>query len=153
MRVKDYIQTVPGDMVIYLGAESAFFFIGTRHEFYRDINLINDSYRRIYENRIKYHNNEISKLKKRIQELNAMIRDEDLENELKYCVDKMAMHEDLLAKVTDYLNHFIELQDRTVKSIYKRELCESGSVAIIEGKEIGVYWFKTEYDAAMMKNV
>lgn len=115
MKLKDRLEIAPDDEVFFIGAVTAFFFIGTKAEFERDKDKIRNNY-------LKRSRNAIAKNKAKPTITSA---------------ERIQAHE-------EYIASFAPFEEREVIEEYGR-LSGDGTVLIVEGKEDAKYWLYSEY--------
>jgi len=143
------------EVVLHIGSKTGYFFIGTKDEYYADIDQINNDYiKRIKATIYKYQTlfkpndkpkpyeewvshrkyNDESEETKRIDYNSYLLKRE----KNKQCVV------DNLPKQQNKLDHWIDIDDREVLDVYPR-IQEDGIVVIVEGDEIEEYYYRQEY--------
>lgn len=134
MTISEYMNTHDG--IIHIGAADGanLFFIGTREEFFRDIENWNEFFRRRAYFRILKVTREIELAERR--------------GDSKRAADFKALRR---IKET-YLANFTDIRTREVKEVYPR-LNGDGTVVIIKGSENGRFWVRSEYEPCVLENI
>ena len=118
--------------MLYIGARSAFLFIGSEAEWRERMQAVND---RVVE---KMQRVLQTRMKRYIRELNRPDRDEKT----------VAQLADLVRKAQEDIENFKPLWDREIRDTYP---CEDGTVVLLEGSEEGFEWVRDE-EAEPTKN-
>lgn len=118
--------------MLYIGARSAFLFIGSEIEWHERMQAVND---RVVE---KMQRVLQTRMKRYIRELNRPDRDEKT----------VAQLADLVRKAEEDIEKFKPLWEREIRETYP---CEDGTVVLLEGSEEGFEWVRDE-EAEPTKN-
>lgn len=151
--LQEIVNEMPDDERLYIGSKdgNGFFFIGTKEEYSLDIDLLSG----------EHYDRMCAALSKHTAEAESMIahgvRDK-LENEAEadywsYVADfgnSLKMHAKNINSITWRIQSYIPLHKRLVVETRKKRTIpeEIGTAIIIEGYEIGQFWFHSEYQAA-----
>lgn len=135
------------DIILHIGAQSGFFFVGTAEEFEKEIDDISDGFVPVLEDKIKNAQRDIELVS------NATICknfEEDIETfstRLTNAAAKLRTAIKIIPETRAYIESYTPMRKRKVKSFNKR--IEENTVAIVvEGIENGDYWDRTEWDSA-----
>lgn len=136
------VDSMSEDTRIYLGSKSSFFFIGTKAEYERDIDVISA---KLLNGYIRTARNAAKEARKRFTKLHEAAKGGELPEPEEY--DVIAEKVKSYLKNTAYAARFV--------SVRQREICmhyggiEAGSMKIIvQGDEEGAYWLPEEYAKA-----
>lgn len=121
MKLKDRLDIASDDEIFFIGALTAFFFIGTKAEFEKDKEKIGNEY-------IKRSEKIIAQNKAKPTITSA---------------ERIRAHE-------EYLEGFIPFEEREVTEEYER-YSKDGTVLIVEGREEAKYWLYSEYKNGFRK--
>ena len=138
MALSDVIDKLPDGEVTHIGSDTGFFFVGSKTEYYRDIDQISQDYLQTAHKKLKEH-------LKRIKNLNEDLRKpvvdfaqtKTTQGKIRTAVEKAQYNE-------NYISTFEPITDRKVLEIYER-LQEDGICIIVTGAENGKYWSREEY--------
>ena len=135
----DVIDNLPDDQVIHIGSDTGFFFIGSKAEYYRDIDQISQDYLQTAHKKLKEH---LKRIKKLNEDLRKPVVDfaqtKTIQGKIRTAVEKAQYNE-------KYISEFEPIPDRKVIEIYNR-LQGDGICVIVTGAENGKYWFQKEYE-------
>lgn len=138
MTLADVIDNLPDDQVIYIGSDTGFFFIGSKAEYYRDIERISQDYLQTAHKKLKEH---LKRIKKLNEDLKKPVVDfaqtKTIQGKIRTAVEKAQYNE-------SYISSFEPITDRKVVEIYNR-LQGDGICVIVTGAENGKYWSVEEY--------
>ena len=159
MKLREKLTELKGRS-IKLGSAMAFFYIGSVEDDIEDtINAINDDY-------IQRDNDSLARFEKASMASDDAIRKQVITNEKKkknpqefteeQMVQMIAEERKRLEKVIEnkkkYLNTAVRMLDREVLNVYPADeiFDDEDLIVIIEGKENGDYWFRSEYEKARL---
>lgn len=125
MTLEQFMDEADWDTTYYIGACSAFFFIGSKMEYFQAIDNISDHYLKVLKARC-------NKLRNR----NVYKDDSPYKRKLDAEADEIGKQ----------IKNWIPFSKREVKDTWPREVDIPGTIVKIEGIEHGAYWFKHEYD-------
>lgn len=135
------------DIILHIGAQSGFFFVGTAEEFEKEIDDISDGFIPVLEDKIRNAQCDIELVSKATL---CKRDDEDIEifsTRLTNAAAKLRAAIRSIPETEAYIKSYTPIRKRKVKSFNKR--IEENTVAIIvEGIENGDYWDRTEWDSA-----
>ena len=138
MALADVIDNMPDDEVIRIGSDTGFFFVGSKAEYYRDIDQISQDYLQTAHKKLKEH---LKRIKKLNEDLKKPVVDfaqtKTIQGKIRTAVEKAQYNE-------SYISSFEPIPDRKVLEIYKR-LQGDGICIIVTGDENGKYWSAEEY--------
>lgn len=147
MKVIDYINQAPGNELIYIGAASSYFFIGTKTDFFEYKRAINDDMLRIAQHSLKCFIQE----RRRIQNGGLVIaRGTPASNEAwvaacDYTYRRLQLLDLNIPKMKEYISNYKPIEEREILDTYKRFTEGNGTVLIVEGDEVGQLWFYHEF--------
>ncbi len=124
MLLKDRINKASDDEILFIGASSSFFFIGTKAEYEKDIEGIQNDY--------------IKEAERLISVNKSRLNPSDLPEK------RRKAYERTIKNLTDYIKNFTPFGCRKIVGEYPRGI-EKGTILVTEGKETGGYWFRSEY--------
>lgn len=130
MALSDVIDKLPDDEVIHIGSDTGFFFVGSKAEYYRDIDQISKDYLQTVHKKLKEH---LKRIKKLNEDLGKPVVDfaqiKTTQGKIRTAVGKAQYNE-------KYISEFEPIPDRKVLEIYKR-LQGDGICVIVTGAEMG----------------
>ena len=136
------VKEMNDDVIIHIGSESGFVFIGTKQEYGQMIDRISDQY---HESFTEVKNRYTRKIKKYSDKLRDLEKSEYYEKELRMITESLRAYKRYLKQICNVLNRFKPMRERMVKEIYKR-ISKDGIVITIQGDETRKYWGKDEWD-------
>lgn len=140
-KLDDAISMVDDNLIINIGSASAFFFIGTRAEYFSKIHDISEKF-------VDYNRGLMERYKSLIENaIEILIRHESTTKERVEAIGKLKKYYCPYKKCEKYLNTYTPLPDRKVKDAYLKINKEDGICIIVDGTESGKYWNKEEWDA------
>ena len=140
-KLSDAISMVDDSLIISIGSASAFFFIGTRAEYFSKIHDISEKF-------VDYNRGLMERYKSLIENaIEILIRHESTTKERVEAIGKLKKYYCPYKKCEKYLNTYTPLPDRKVKDAYWKISKEDGICIIVDGTESGKYWNKEEWDA------
>lgn len=138
MTLADVIDNLPDDQVIHIGSDTGFFFVGSKAEYYRDIDQISKDYLQTAHKKLKEH---LKRIKKLNEDLKKPVVDfaqtKTIQGKIRTAVEKAQYNE-------NYISTFEPITDRKVVEIYNR-LQGGGICVVVTGAENGKYWSVEEY--------
>lgn len=137
MTLDEFVNNYDGETDLCIGSAVSFIFIGSKDEYYDDIDFVNKNFIELYNKQIENRTLTLENAKK---ELKNNI-DPNMVKSLK---KKVRKYESVLKSAEKHLNSFTNLRCREVKENYIR--FDGTMAVIIEGEEAGKFWFKHEYD-------
>ena len=144
MKLKNYLATLDGNEIISIGAKdgSSYVYIGEAG----NVELIGQ----MFENYHKMMVKELGTLEKELRKL--IMTPPKLGMDESESVNKIHEHAKTIARIyvsvekhKEYINGYVNPMKRDVVVNESRD-CEEGTRVIITGKEIGKFWFKSEFD-------
>ena len=137
-RLDDCIEEMLDDVVLHIGSNSCFVFVGNRETYKADIqgiskNLLKNAKRLLAKN--------LETMEKEIKNMDPSGK----EDMLRRSARRIGSLYEWVENYRKYIQGFSPLMDRKVIDIYPR-LQGDGIVIIVEGSEIGSFWTKEEYD-------
>lgn len=138
MRLSEIIDKVPEDLVLHIGSDTGFFFVGFKSEYYRDIDQISQDYLQMAHKKLK-------ESLKRIKNINEELRKpvvnfaqtKTIQGKIRTVVEKAQYCE-------NYISAFKPIPERKVVEVY-RKVDESEICIVVTGSENGKYWSLEEY--------
>lgn len=140
-KLDDAISMADDNLIINIGSASAFFFIGTRAEYFSKIHDISERF-------VDYNRGLMERYKSLIENaIEILIKHESTTRERVKAIGKLKKYYCPYKKCEKYLNTYTPLPDRKVKDAYWKISKEDGICIIVDGTESGKYWNKEEWDA------
>lgn len=140
-KLDDAISMADDNLIINIGSASAFFFIGTRAEYFSKIHDISEKF-------VDYNRGLMERYKSLIENaIEILIRHESTTKERVEAIGKLKKYYRPYKKCEKYLDTFTPIMDRKIKDVYWKNKKEDGVCIIVEGTEAGKYWDKEEWDA------
>lgn len=142
MNLMEYMAHAPEGTIYHIGSKAGFLMITTRSEYGRDILYWEEEYYR--------------KVKTNIIKDLAAIRDPALQQPSTSVSEEKAMKArrkelfDRIRNRLEALEHWMPIPKRKVLETYNR--LTGGKAVIIEGEEVGDFWFREEYERWMIEN-
>ena len=134
MKLTEFLKNADKDEYIYLGAMSAFLWIGKPAEIIAKLPELDEEYTEIIKDSIKRN-------AWKIQETEGFISKNDdpyVERRLLKELERLNKRK---SKLAERLEKRIPFGDREVRDVYRRRLVEPvGTCVIIKGREFGYYW-------------
>lgn len=134
MKLTEFLKTVDNDEYIYLGAMSAFLWIGKPAEIIAKLPELDEDYTEQIRESIKRN-------AWKIREIEGFINKNDdpyVERRLLKELERLNKRK---IKLAERLEKRIPFGDREVRDVYRRRLVEPvGTCVIIKGREFGYYW-------------
>ncbi len=172
MKLLDWLKN-NSDEFIYVGSQSAFFFIGPAEELLSTYKVISE---RLYEEGVRTYERNCSELKRVqnnlrdipavIENLQAELTDfrgsdelkeikqEELDKDIKILENakfRIQTLPELCEKGKNYIENFTDVSEREIIDCYDRvDVPPLGKIVKIEGSELGRYWFYSEYTGVSM---
>lgn len=138
-KLSDAMKFFDEETVFHVGAETSFFFVGTKSEFEKDKLMISNKY-------IDRHRDLIERNQKRIRKEVSRITDQNASKKIiKDCICNLRRFNNAIDKSENYIKTFVPFESRKVIKIYERSQ-KDGIVMIVEGNEVGGFWDKEEYE-------
>lgn len=139
-KLSDAISMVDDNLIISIGSASAFFFIGTRAEYFSKIHDISERF-------VDYNRGLMERHKSLIENaIEILIRNESATKERVKAIGKLKKYYRPYKKCEKYLDTFTPIMDRKIKDIYWKIKKEDGICIIVEGAESGKYYDKGDAD-------
>ena len=158
MNLMKRLEKFDDDTELHIGSKSAFFFMGTKNEFYNELYKLNKEWEEKMRNSVKSAERRYTVFKetpidftkpayKKVftgvrmieVEMSKEERKEDKANRLK--ILKFNAEN---AKAV--YNRFTKFETREITGVYK-SLYEDSVIVLVEGDECGRFWLKDEWDA------
>lgn len=134
MKLTEFLKNADKDEYIYLGAMSAFLWIGKPAEIIAKLPELDEEYTEIIKDSIKRN-------AWKIRETEGFISKNDdpyVERRLLKELERLNKRK---IKLAERLEKRIPFGDREVRDVYRRRLVEPvGTCVIIKGREFGYYW-------------
>lgn len=134
MKLTEFLKNADKDEYIYLGAMSAFLWIGKPAEIIAKLPELDEEYTKIIKDSIKRN-------ALKIRETEGFISKNDdpyVERRLLKELERLNKRK---IKLAERLEKRIPFGDREVRDVYRRRLVELvGTCVIIKGREFGDYW-------------
>jgi len=134
-------------VILHIGAQSGFFFVGTAEEFEKEIDDISAGFIPVLEDKIKNAQDDIRLVAQTTIRKNY---DEDISvfsTRLTSAATRLRTAIKIIPEIKAYIKKYTPIRKRKVKSFNKR--IEENTIAIVvEGIENGDYWDRTEWDSA-----
>lgn len=147
----DEIVTKNKNEMLYIGAASSFFFIGTYDEYQEKIDILTKDFENNFEKTLQITERKVNKI---ITSMHNLTKKPDAKSEKELISIAVAYKPAYEARSAarekfDFFKTNPDLREREVVSITKRipNDGEKGVLIVIEGYEIGSYWTKEEYDS------
>lgn len=142
MTLDEAVRQYPNDD-LYIGAVTAYFFIGTADEYFENIDNIEKDYKDRYKKSVKNKEDELNAL------LEAVVKNsgesiDDYIKRLGILTNAIREAEKKYNTAVLRLEKFRSFRDREVKEIYPKAL--GGYAIIIKGSGVGEYWMKEEFN-------
>lgn len=148
MTLNEVVMQQKDDELLYIGAGSNYLFIGTKEEYFKDIEGISNHYydtnRRFFEKRkadLYWCQNNPIKVLYRVGMKYMDSYQLDVEQRFKRMRNLLSG----VIELKTYLDNFVPFEDREVVEISRKELFEPGTRLLITGRETGRWWFRKEY--------
>lgn len=138
MTLGEFMAQADNDTTFYVGAQSAFIFIGNRAKYYRDVEKIDKGIKELWKRKV-------SLAKKDLKE-HALIPRPGLPEKREEYDRRMLQLTNRLLDAKRCRKECKTLSDREIKTIFNKTI-DAGKALIIEGEENGRYWFEYEYDS------
>lgn len=170
MKLSEVIAKAGKNDVLYIGSQSAFFFIGTKEEYEHDMPLIESQFARLYLRNMNSARERFVYLCKNFTDLSAHVVPakyadlkgctfdyDEYHNNVMNIIDNQTIkvstaYDDLRNAMKRFGSQHFPMSEREVISVTRKKLSDEPGYAIqIEGTESGRYWMKKEYDKAMEK--
>lgn len=136
------VQEMGDDVILHIGSESGFVFVGTKKQYEQMIDRISDHYHKFF---MEAKNRYTRKIKKYSDKLRELEKSEYYEKELRMITESLRTYKRYLKQICNVLNRFKPMRERAAKEVYKR-ISKDGIVILIEGDETGKYWNKQEWE-------
>lgn len=144
MKLKDYLSTIDDDTIVSIGAAGCggYIYIGRAGDI--------DKIRANFDSSHKVLINRCNRLEKTIGHMVSVppkFTDDTDKNRKIVLIRAEELTEayNSYKGLKDYLDNYVDPFDRRVMKNYQRD-CEEGITLLVKGKEIGKYWFKSEFD-------
>lgn len=140
MKINEVIQEMDNETILNVGSATGWFFIGKKEDYEKNIEKISRSYLKDALEREK-------KYREKIRGANEVLADSRLTfDELSKMIKKIRRYFPMLKKVEEYIDEFIPIKDRDVKSVYDKNKKEDGICIVVKGKESGDFWDREEWE-------
>ena len=134
MKLTEFLKTVDNDEYIYLGAMSAFLWIGKPAEIIAKLPELDEDYTEQIRESIKRN-------AWKIREIEGFINKNDDPYVERRLIKELERLNKRKTKLAERLEKRIPFGDREVRDVYRRRLVEPvGTCVIIKGREFGYYW-------------
>lgn len=138
MKINEVIQEMDNETILNIGSGSAWFFIGKKEDYEKNIEKISRSYLNNAKEKEK-------KYREKIREANEALSDNKITfDELTKMVKRIRTYFPRLKLVEKYIDEFTPIKNRDVKSVYDKIKKEDGICIVVEGTENGKYWDREE---------
>lgn len=146
MTLAEFIDSVADDEIIHFGSKSAFLFIGTKEDFWKDIPKIEFLAKEKLVARYLSALTNIEEVKRGFKyegnsSLDSLI---DYADELMAAGKKLKTSLNTRDALKPWINNYVVFLDRNVTDTYKRR-SDKGLVVLVEGEEIASFWTINEY--------
>lgn len=134
MKLTEFLKTVDNDEYIYLGAMSAFLWIGKPAEIIAKLPELDEDYTEQIRESIKRN-------AWKIREIEGFINKNDDPYVERRLIKELERLNKRKTKLAERLEKRIPFGEREVRDVYRRRLVEPvGTCVIIKGREFGYYW-------------
>lgn len=134
MKLTEFLKNADKDEYIYLGAMSAFLWIGKPAEIIAKLPELDEEYTEIIKDSIKRN-------AWKIRETEGFISKNDDPYVERRLIKELERLNKRKIKLAERLEKRIPFGDREVRDVYRRRLVEPvGTCVIIKGREFGYYW-------------
>lgn len=142
MKLVEFLKTVDKDEYIYLGAMSAFLWIGLPDEIIEKLPRLDEDHTERHREGIKRTAWKIKDIEKQILTVETEIGDEaHRKRVLKRLNLELAQACRREKALAEYIEKRVPFGEREVRDVYRRRIVEPfGTVVIIKGREFGDYW-------------
>lgn len=158
MILDDYVKGLDADTIMHIGAKSGFFFIGDKVEYEDIIDQIDFEMKAGVRHTMIKNRSVLKKMIEQgepnkpieisyIKDGQPLTRGLSLEETKKRYYNRINSIKVLINDAKEYLNNYTKLRERNIIEFYGRVLNDDGIVLVVEGKEEGKYWYKSEYDS------
>ena len=131
MTLRERLENALDTDIFFIGANTAFFFIGNKKEFVQDIPEIQEDF-------IKKANKTIANSKTKLENTQSRkLLSPQLEKQISDYQCQIALWK-------QYVTDFVPFADREIVEEYPR-LLRDGTILIVEGSEIARFWLHSEY--------
>ena len=166
MKLKQYINNNFSDRdILYIGSMSAYFFIGTKEQFYEDCEMLNKQWqgnfvkcvadnerklKMVLDNRLdlKAYTEKVRKQEKALY-IKKPLTDKEIKDNYKKEVEKtnnaITNLKATIKRSKAKLKTFKPFTEREVQRCFVKDV-ETGYAIIVSGFECASYWFEHEYD-------
>ena len=140
MKINEVIQEMDNETVLNVGSATGWFFVGKKEDYEKNIEKISRSYLNAAKEREKNY-------REKIREANEVLADSRLTfDELSKMIKKIRRYLPRLKQEEKYIDEFIPIKDRDVKSVYDKIKKEDGICIVVEGTENGNFWDREEWE-------
>lgn len=151
MKLIEFLKNADKDEYIYIGAASAFLWIGRPAEIIEKLPELDADYIERIKVNIKKAADKIRCTESNITEVKKVIAvandPSELEKELKGFVRELDRVQKRKVRLLNRLETRIPFGEREVRDVYRRRLVEPiGTVVVIKGREFGDYWTLDEVE-------
>lgn len=151
-KLKNVIDVFDDDQMLFIGCQTAFFFIGTKNEFKTFVMRASaDKKTKL----IKQVCDAKQKIENCMEEINAISFSEKEIPIIGECAHKIWRYCGNYISGMQQLDVFLGFEDRTVKEAYIRDPVEPNEKEIVlkvSGQDYGLYWTRNEWLADNRKN-
>lgn len=143
MTLDELMPTIAPNVIVSVGARSAYLFIGDRAEYAESIDEVSREVKAALEKKLSEVNDTVRSIQ------NALIPGQARRGSLspEALRKNLADFEGRRRRLTHTIDSFRPLREREVREVYPRMHEPDGICVIVEGDENGDAWFKDEYDA------
>lgn len=155
MKLFEYLETLPKDSEVNIGTVmgSAFIYYGAidREKIENAFKTVYDQiteYFKRYDGRVKYHENNVE----RWSELIGKRPTKEVNENMSYSMRKIVELDKLKIQHKERMEAFKMPEDREVVEHYKSVLTKNTTIVLVEGDEVGAYWFKGDIERRLKNN-
>lgn len=145
--IDEFIKDLDPSTIIYLGSQTAFFFIGNKATYEKLVDKLTTKYEKHFKRLVKESTERRNNLMK---DAMAFKRKED-EDDIKFAMRMKALGTALFQAISS--NETAIEKDKRFKPIRERKVIsadvktfENGLAVVIEGDEVGGFWMATEWN-------
>lgn len=151
MTLQEVMETIADDVVVHIGAKTAFFFIGTKAEYEANIDLVQQDLQARTMISLEESRNRADFFKEKILNPDEEAGSDKYWKLLADRAYKLSKLYRAIPKLEDYLDTFVAVREREVLDQYDR-LLGDGIVIVVDGKENGRYWLYEEYQKGVSED-
>lgn len=143
MTLEQWRQTLEDNIIISVGSQSGYMFIGTLAVYDNEADEVSREIKAQIEKTLRSTEATVRSVRKALV-AGEMRRGDISPESLQKRLDEFTKRRE---KTATELRHFKPLRDREVLEVYPRLDPDDGLCVIVEGDENGAVWCKAEYDA------